>query len=44
MARELNLEVIVEGVETSQQLEYIHQIGCKMVQGILLTRRRSMSC
>ncbi len=38
MARELHLEVIVEGVETRQQLEYIEQIGCKMVQGFLLAR------
>ena len=38
MARELKLEVIIEGVETSQQLEYIRQIGCKMVQGFLFGR------
>jgi diguanylate cyclase (GGDEF)-like protein/PAS domain S-box-containing protein len=38
MARELHLEVIVEGVETEQHLEYIRQIGCKMVQGFLLGR------
>ncbi len=38
MARELHLEVIVEGVETRQQLEYIEQIGCTMVQGFLLAR------
>ncbi len=38
MARELQLEVIVEGVETEQQLEYIRQMGCKMVQGFLLGR------
>jgi diguanylate cyclase (GGDEF)-like protein/PAS domain S-box-containing protein len=38
MARELQLEVIVEGVETEQQLEYIRKIGCKMVQGFLLGR------
>lgn len=38
MARELQLEVIVEGIETDLQLEYIRQIGCKMVQGFLLAR------
>ncbi len=38
MARELNLEVIVEGVETHQQLDYIKDIGCNTVQGFLLGR------
>lgn len=38
MARELKLEVIVEGVETNRQLEYIKNIGCYLVQGFLLGR------
>ena len=38
MARELELEVIVEGVETEQQLNYIKSIGCSIVQGFLLGR------
>ena len=38
MARELKLNVIVEGVETPQQLEYIKSLGCKTVQGFLLGR------
>jgi len=38
MARELGMDVIVEGVETSQQLEYIRKIGCTIVQGFLLSR------
>ena len=38
MARELGVDVIVEGVETSLQLEYIRKIGCTIVQGFLLSR------
>jgi diguanylate cyclase (GGDEF)-like protein/PAS domain S-box-containing protein len=38
MARELDLEVIIEGVETEIQLGYIKKIGCNMVQGFLLGR------
>jgi diguanylate cyclase (GGDEF)-like protein/PAS domain S-box-containing protein len=38
MARELSLDVIVEGVETRQQLDYIKNIGCHIVQGFLLGR------
>ena len=38
MARELKLGVIVEGVETEQQLEYVKSIGCNIVQGFLLGR------
>ncbi|MCP4076842.1 MAG: EAL domain-containing protein [Gammaproteobacteria bacterium] len=38
MARELELDVIVEGVETQQQLNYIKNIGCSIVQGFLLGR------
>ena len=36
MAKELELGVIIEGVETDQQLEYIKEIGCSVVQGFLL--------
>ena len=38
MARELSLNIIVEGVETTQQLDYIKNIGCTTVQGFLLGR------
>ena len=38
MARELELEVVVEGVETVKQLNYIKKIGCTIVQGFLLGR------
>lgn len=38
MARELKLDIIVEGVESKKQLEYIKNIGCSIVQGFLLGR------
>lgn len=33
MARELQLNVVAEGVETAQQLEYLRQHGCDQYQG-----------
>ncbi|MDJ0880548.1 MAG: EAL domain-containing protein [Gammaproteobacteria bacterium] len=38
MAKELSLDVIIEGVENEQQLDYISSIGCNIVQGFLLGR------
>jgi len=38
MARELKLDVVVEGVENNHQLEYVRSIGCQIVQGFLLGR------
>lgn len=38
MARELEMGIVVEGVETTAQLEFIKQIGCNIVQGFLLGR------
>lgn len=35
MANELGLEVITEGVEYSEQAEFLKSIGCKIVQGYL---------
>lgn len=38
MARELDLNIIVEGVEHQKQLDYVHDIDCSIVQGFLLGR------
>ena len=38
MARQLQLEVIAEGVETPVQLEFLSQLGCSACQGYLFGR------
>lgn len=38
MGRSLNLRVVAEGVETSEQLDYLRELGCDGVQGFLLGR------
>ena len=38
MAHELDLNVVIEGVETQKQLDYVSNIGCSVVQGFLLGR------
>ena len=38
LARNLRLEVIAEGVETEQQLAFLHVCGCNDVQGFLFSR------
>jgi diguanylate cyclase len=35
MAQRLNLDVVAEGVETQGQLMFLHQLGCRSVQGFL---------
>lgn len=38
MATELQMEVVVEGVETMQQLEYLRENNCRIVQGFLFDK------
>lgn len=38
MARELNVDVITEGVERWEQVEFLHDIDCHMIQGFLFDR------
>jgi diguanylate cyclase (GGDEF)-like protein/PAS domain S-box-containing protein len=38
MAHALGLQVVVEGVETEEQLALLRDIGCDLVQGFLLSR------
>lgn len=38
MARALGLKVVAEGVETIQQLHFLHEAGCYSVQGYFLGR------
>jgi EAL domain-containing protein (putative c-di-GMP-specific phosphodiesterase class I) len=35
LAHDLGLRVVVEGVETMAQLEYIQSVGCDEMQGYL---------
>jgi EAL domain-containing protein (putative c-di-GMP-specific phosphodiesterase class I) len=36
LAHDLNLYVVAEGIETVQQLDKLHQLGCDSIQGYLL--------
>ena len=38
MARELDIDVIAEGVETKEQAEFLRSNGCRMAQGFLYDR------
>lgn len=38
LARDLNIDVVAEGVETADQLEYLRQISCDEVQGYVIGR------
>jgi len=38
MARDMDVEVVAEGVETQGQLEFLRHIGCHQVQGYIFSR------
>ncbi len=38
MAKEIGIHVIVEGVETEEQLEYLRSINCDQIQGFLYSK------
>ncbi len=43
LAKNLNMEVISEGVETGEQVEFLQQIDCAMVQGYYFAKPMPMS-
>jgi diguanylate cyclase (GGDEF)-like protein len=38
MGHSLNLQVVAEGVETAEQLEFLRALGCDMIQGFYYSR------
>jgi diguanylate cyclase (GGDEF)-like protein/PAS domain S-box-containing protein len=38
LAKNLNLEVIAEGIETEKQIKYLQYMGCKLGQGYLFSK------
>lgn len=38
MAHDLGMEVVAEGVETQEQLQFVKEAGCDAVQGYYLAR------
>lgn len=38
IAKSLNLELIAEGVETKEQLDFLHSEGCSMIQGYYFSK------
>lgn len=42
LSRELNLPVIVEGVETAEHLDYLQSIGCETFQGYYFAKPMSL--
>jgi diguanylate cyclase (GGDEF)-like protein/prepilin-type processing-associated H-X9-DG protein len=38
MTKSLNMELVVEGIDNQQQLEFFRQEGCRLVQGFLFSK------
>ena len=38
IARSLNLDLIAEGVETKEQLDFLYREGCHLIQGFYFSR------
>ncbi len=38
IARGFNLQLVAEGVETVEQAEFLHGLGCDEIQGYLISR------
>jgi EAL domain-containing protein (putative c-di-GMP-specific phosphodiesterase class I) len=43
LAHSLGLEVVAEGVETTQELDMLRQFGCDQVQGYLISHALPLS-
>ncbi|MEQ8982069.1 MAG: EAL domain-containing protein, partial [Deltaproteobacteria bacterium] len=43
LGRSLDLEIVAEGVETVEQLESLRDIGCRSIQGYLLSQPQASS-
>lgn len=41
LAHDLHLHVVVEGVETLEQLQLVHKMGCDVIQGYFIARPES---
>lgn len=42
LSHSLRLDVVAEGVETAQELSYLHALGCKTIQGFLFSKPLSV--
>ncbi|MNL80963.1 Oxygen sensor protein DosP [compost metagenome] len=43
MAHTLHLQVVAEGVETREQLEFLRSHGCDFIQGYLLSKPQPLA-
>ena len=42
LAKVLNMEVIAEGVETQEQMAMLWKLGCRYIQGFLISKPAEM--